>query len=153
MKTATRKTLSDITGQKTGIVVTGRQVLAVSWADFAPDGGVPVVSPTGTPVSITAEGGIEVLSEEYVEDIRRALPGLVYSAGISDEGVPQIKAKDMEIKYDEHHSIPALWGFDLGAGACVRRDKSGRVIPTAGTVYRIRCGDHEATVIAPDGWE
>jgi hypothetical protein len=153
MKTATRKTLSDITGRKTGIVVTGREVMAVSWADHAPDGGVPVASPTGTPVSITADGGIEVLSEKRVEDIRRALPGRVYSAGINDEGVPQIKAKDMEIKYDEYHRIPALWGFDSGAGAFVRRDKSGRVIPTAGTVYRIRCGEHEATVIAPDGWE
>ncbi|HHT16203.1 MAG TPA: hypothetical protein GXZ77_00575 [Papillibacter sp.] len=153
MKTATQNTLCDITGQKTGIVVMDKQVMAVNWYEESPDGGVPVMSPVGTPVSITAEGGIQVLSEERVEDIRRALPGRIVSEGKNDEGIHQIKAEDMEIKYDEFHQIPALWGFDLQKGACPTRGANGDATPTGGTVYRIRCGEHEAAVIAPDGWE
>lgn len=154
MVTATKKTLRDVTGQDSGIVVIGKEVYAVNWASEAPDGGVPVISPVGTPISMAApEGGFEVLSEEHVEDIRERLPGVIYSEGKNEEGVDQIKAENMEVKYDAYHQIPALWGFDLGQGASVRRDRRGRVLPTPGSVYKVRFGEHEATVIAPEGWD
>lgn len=153
MVTATKKTLRDVTGQDSGIVVMGKEVYAVNWASEAPDGGVPVVSPVGTPISMSAPEGFQILSEEHVEDVRERLPGVIYATGKNEEGVPQIKAENMEVKYDAYNQIPALWGFDLGQGACVRRDGRGKMVPTPGAVYRVRFGEHEAVVIAPDGWE
>jgi len=54
----------------------------------------------------------------------------------------------MDVLEDAFGDIPALWGYDIGAGALINIDENGNHVPTSGKVYHI----NNVIVIAPEGW-
>lgn len=137
-----RLSLMDITGQESGIVVYDDEVIVTNWSQYDPDR-LPVLSPIGTVMAWPQDEPLKVIEEYHVDDVRDALPGKIVRVAENE-----IATEGMEIVSDENGDIPALWGFDIGAGAYIDRDTAGNLIPTSGTVYCLE----NAIVIAPDGW-
>lgn len=144
-----KKTLQEITGQESGIVCYGDDVIVCNWANL---GGIgrPVLSPVGGILGFPVDN-IKVISSRHLDDIRDALPGKIVSVGKNDEGTEILEAESMEILYDCNNDICALWGYSVD-GAYVKTDENGNLIPTAGWVYEIEFGGVPSIVIAPDDW-
>jgi len=136
-----RLSLMDITGQESGIVVYDDEVIVTNWSQYDPDR-LPAVF-AGAVIAWPQDGPLEVAEEWHIDDVRDALPGKIVRFG-KDE----IDVEGMTILADDYGDIPALWGFDIGAGAYIDRDTARNLVPTPGMVYRLE----NAIVIAPDGW-
>lgn len=154
--TREKLTLSDITGQESGIVVYpdtgGDKIIVCNWSSVCPDGGMPVLSPFGVLMCWPIDEIIEVVNNEHIDDIRTALSGEVKSYGKDDENREEIGIEGMGVVSDQHFDIPALWGYDCG-DAIVERDDAGNLVATAGKIYKIKTASSDnAIVIAPDGW-
>lgn len=145
------KTLLEITGQEAGIVVYDDKIIVVNWSSVCPDGGMPVMSPFNTVMCWPVGDEIEVLSEDYIDDIRKALPGKIVENGKDEDGNLIITSEGMEILSDENMDVPALWGYDCG-DAYINQDETGKFIPTGGTVLTVKYAEDEAKIIVPDGW-
>lgn len=145
------KSLYEITGQESGIVVYDDKVIVTNWSCVCPDGGMPVMSPINTVMCWPVGDEIELLSDERVDDVRKALPGNILSRGKNEDGIEELELEDMEILSDENMDIPALWGYKCG-DAYINRDEDGKFIPTAGKVLNVEYAGDEARVIVPDGW-
>ena len=134
--------LWEITGQKTGIIVRGDEVLAVNWAGQI---GNPSLPPWP---SMDLDYGpfpdvVEDMGE--VEDVRTLLPG-------SDIVIDPIE--HMNIRLYTLFAFLALYGTEISFNGCsnqdlIRRDENDELLPTRGKVYRVG----SAIVIAPYGWK
>lgn len=130
--------LRQVTGHDAGIVVyDGTAVLVANWADMA-DNRLPAYLAHGIVFGWPFET-ISIEDRYKVEDIRDELPGTVW---LSDDE-ENVLDTDLDIIYDEFGDIPALFGFDTGAGAMVLDH------PTSGVVYIL---DNGIKIIAPDEW-
>lgn len=131
------KTLTELTGQRSGIVVYDTGVIVTNWAYSCRNGGLPRLLGQ---IIIAWPDEIKVIKEYNIADIRNALPGTIVP-GVEEN---TITTENMEIIYDELGNIPALWGYDIGLGAGIGL--------TGGTVYELGGLDERVTVIAPDDW-
>lgn len=142
------KTLEDITGQESGIVVySDSGVIVANWSSQCPSGGIPKLSPFGGIIEWPINDGLTVISEERIDDIRDALPDIIYS-----ESDNTLTSGVMDIIADPNNDIPALYGYNIGDNAVVITNDSGNPTPTNGTIYTVKAGNDTITVIAPDGW-
>lgn len=145
-------TLSDITGQESGIVVYGQNVMVANWSSSCPIGGTPYLTPFGTLLACAEQEPLKVLEKYHVEDVRNCLPGKIVEDGIVNEhGLIILRAEGMEVLYDYSDALCSLWGYDTGAGHIIK-DGNGNLVPTPGTIYRIEHSGNTTIVIAPDGW-
>lgn len=128
------KNLSDITGRKSGIIVTNS-----TYSKFV----------TVRNWDAEDDSFIVIYKHQYdVDDIRTALPGTV---AILDDGTI---FPTFSIISDDKGEIAALYGVDKGLGARIRRDENGELIPTPGTVFEIEKADGNGiNVITPKDWE
>jgi hypothetical protein len=124
------KTLLEITGQESGIVVYDNKVIVCNWAQECSDGGLPVAGPINN-FLLAWPQELEVSKEYEVDSVLDALPS----------------EDDMEILADFNSDIPALYGIE-NDDAIVNKDENGNLEPTEGKVYHI----NDAIVIAPYGW-
>jgi hypothetical protein len=123
--------LYSLTGQESGIVIYGNEIIVTNWAQECPNGGMPILSPVGNIVIDWPHDEPLTVDEAYqVNDLRAML-----------------EAGDYQVLSDDNGDIPALFGEQVGT-ATVIKDDAGNLLPTAGTCYHIG----NALVIAPDGW-
>ena len=122
------KTLNELTGQESGIVVYGnKNVLCCNWRGMD-NYELPVLSPIGGLMGWRYDRSLfDGVESRRVDDIRTELPGTVWC----EDGVAET---DMDILWDYFYEISKLFIDDL---------------KVSGTVYEI--GDI-CTVIAPDEW-
>ena len=116
------KTLQELTGQASGIVVYGEDVLVLNWADKCPH-------------------SLKVTKKYKVSDVRSALPGEIVEMG------SQVFVENMHILHDDNNEILGLWGYRISKKNELLVE-STIVTPTSGTCYQIG----SALVIAPDEW-
>lgn len=138
-------TLTELTGQESGIVVRENTVIVTNWMHSCPEGGLPLLAPWGTAL-IAWPTEIRLDKKYGVKDIREALPG---SVTLGDDG--RTLDTDMDIVSDCNGDIAALWGYNLGlpCNAIINMDDNDNLIPTPGTVYEL---DDGTIVISPEGW-
>ena len=141
-------TLMELTGQESGVVVYGDEVIVTNWSSI---NGLPRMAPGN--IGIIGRPDEIMVGKKYnVDDIRTALPGKIVEVERDEEEESiVIEAEGMDIVFDHNGDIPALWGYDIGlqCNAIINRDDDGNLAPTPGTVYELVDG---IIVIAPDGW-
>ena len=139
--------LLELTGQESGIVVYGDEVIVTNWSSI---NGLPKMAPANLGI-IGWPDDIIVVKQYDTDDIRDILPGSIVEVEDDDEDGTVIEAAGMEIVSDHNGDIAALWGYNLGlqCNATINLDDDGNLLPTPGTVYELEEG---VIVIAPDGW-
>lgn len=136
--------LLEITCQESGIIIYDDEVIVTNWATY--NSGLPLMSPFGAVMEWPEEEPLNVIKEYSVDDIRDVLPGTLVAR--EEDGETFLEYEGMEVLYDLNGDIPALWGYDVGAGSIVNTDENGNFVPTSGRVYHF----DNAVVIAPIGW-
>ncbi len=134
------KTLQELTGQASGIVVYGEDVLVLNWADKCPSGGLPATDILGSMI-VPYPHSLKVTKKYKVSDVRSALPGEIVEMG------SQVLVENMHILHDDNNEILGLWGYRISKKNELLVE-STIVTPTSGTCYQIG----SALVIAPDEW-
>lgn len=143
------KTLYEITNQESGIVMYNDQIIVTNWINSCPNGGLPIMSPINTLMEFPQEEELKIIEQYNVDDVRTVLSGKIVEEGINEDGNIILQIEGMKILEDYHGDIFSLWGYDIGCGSFVDKDENGKVIPTAGTIYRLQ---DDVVIIAPDGW-
>jgi hypothetical protein len=141
------ESLQDLTGQESGIVVYGDEIIVANWSSIS---GLPKMAPANLGI-IGWPAELIVVRQYSVGDIKDALPGSIVEVEDDDGDGVIIETNGMDIVCDANGDIPALWGYDLGlpCNAIINRDDAGNLAPTAGTVYEL---EDDVIIIAPDGW-
>ena len=143
-------TLQELTSQESGIIIfDDNSVMVCNWS-YCKDGQRPILFALGLlewdcPELLgKADELRQSIPHEHVDDIRDVLPGTYY-----DDETEELLT-DMDVVYDAHFDLPALFGFQAAEYGCaeIKLDSQCNIIPTSGTVYTL--GD--LRVIAPDGW-
>lgn len=128
------------TGHEAGIIVYGGETVGCfNWVQLD-NGCLPMVGPHGFIVPWPTDAGGEdakLVHVEHVDDVRAYLPGTVW---MGENGLDT----DLDIVYDEHQDIPALWGFGPIAAVYADVDR-----PYSGDIWELSTGEK---VITLDMW-
>lgn len=124
------------TNHEAGIILYGDGTVGVfNWGQFD-DGFIPMVGLVGlvVPWPFAAGEDVDLVHVAHVDDVREYLPGAVW---MGEDGLET----DLDIVYDEHDDIPALWGFGPIADNYSNMDR-----PYSGDIWDMPGGQRVITI-------